>query len=434
MSRHSANHRFRLVATASAAALCLAVPTAVAQASSGHPAGGATTGSHPTAIPNPYGKFSQAALRVGQGKTPADRARIMARVTVDLPIEVAAYNVQPLWDQRITGKGTSIATIVSFGDPNIRAVIDAYDVRYGLPKAHVSILTPDGDVPCPPGQESTCAGWKGETDLDVEMYHTLAPGAHIFVVATPVAETLGIHGFPQMMKAIDYLLRHKTVQVISMSLAATEETFNSPDQIKSLDPTFRRAKVAGVPIVTSSGDAGATGPKRKGGVFNHRVTQWPASDRLVTAAGGTFLHFVDGHRTSPDTLVQLSGGGLSHVYKRPSWQDGVAHITKSPMRSLPDITMEGIRGTSQSAPLFAALLALATQENDGKPLGYLNPTLYKMGPQGKAVGIVDVTEGNNTWQGVEGYFCAKGFDIASAYGTFNAAKFVPALVAALNAS
>jgi len=77
---------------------------------------------------------------------------------------------------------------------------------------------------------------------------------------------------------------------------------------------------------------------------------------------------------------------------------------------------------------------LATQENDGKPLGYLNPTLYKMGPQGKAVGIVDVTEGNNTWQGVEGYFCAKGFDIASAYGTFNAAKFVPALVAALNAS
>jgi subtilase family serine protease len=356
----------------------------------------------------------------------------MAQVT-DLPFIVPAYDVQPLWKKGITGKGTSIATIVSFGDPDIQAVIDSYDARYGLPKAHVTILTPDGPVPCPPGQESTCAGWKGETDLDVEMYHTLAPGAHIYVVATPVAETLGIHGFPQMMKAIDYLIKHKTVQVISMSLAATENTFASAEQIKSLDPTFERAKAAGIPIVTSSGDSGATGPKRKGGVYGHRVTQWPASDPLVTAAGGTVIHWADGHRTAPDSLISLSGGGLSRVYARPSWQDGVKGITKSDMRSLPDITMLGTSGTSQSAPLFAALLALATQMNDGKPLGYLNPTLYQMGPQGKKVGIIDVTDGNNDWQGVKGYEATKGFDIPTAYGTFDGATFVPALVKALQA-
>jgi subtilase family serine protease len=151
----------------------------------------------------------------------------------------------------------------------------------------------------------------------------------------------------------------------------------------------------------------------------------------VTAAGGTAIHWSDGHRTSPDSLLNLSGGGLSHVYKRPRWQDSVKDITKSDMRSLPDITMEGIRGTSQSAPLFAALLALATQMNGGKPLGYLNPTLYKMGPLGKNVGIIDVTEGNNDWQGVNGYNAKRGFDIPTAYGTFNAARFVPALVKAL---
>lgn len=424
----STSRRTRLVAGIAAAGLALAVPAAAAQATT-HEAG---SSAKPTHWPNPYHKFSQAALAVGHGKTPADRARIMAQLT-DYPIEVPAYSVQPLWDKGITGKGTSIATIVSFGDPNIQAVIDAYDARYGLPKAHVTILTPLGDVTCPVGQEATCAGWKGETDLDIEMYHTLAPGAHLYVVATPVAETLGMQGFPKMMKAIDYLLENKTVQVISMSLAATEETFKSGDQIKTLDPTFERAKAAGVPIVTSSGDSGATGPHRGGGLYHHRVTQWPASDPLVTAAGGTAIHWSAGHRTSPDSLLNLSGGGFSGVYERPKWQDGVKDITKSNMRSLPDITMEGIRGTSQSAPLFAALLALATQMNDGKPLGFLNPTLYKMGPLGKKVGIIDVTEGNNDWQGVKGYDAKRGFDIPTAYGTFNAATFVPALVKAVQA-
>jgi len=409
----------------------LAIPAAAAQATSQGISSSAHQTTQQTHYPNPFHKFSQAALQVGHGKTPEDRARLMAQLT-DYPVEVPAYDVQPLWDKGITGKGTSIATIVSFGDPNIQAVIDAYDERYGLPKAHVTILTPDGDVSCPPGQESTCAGWKGETDLDIEMYHTLAPGAHLYVVATPVAETLGMHGFPKMMQAIDYLLEHKTVQVISMSLAATEETFKSGRQIKRLDPTFERAKAAGVPIVTSSGDSGATGPHRGGGVYGHRVVQWPASDPLVTAAGGTAIHWADGHRTSPDSLINLSGGGLSHVFERPSWQDSVKNITKSKMRSLPDITMEGVRGTSQSAPLFAALLSLATQANDGKPLGYLNPTLYQMGPQGTKVGIIDVTEGNNDWQGVKGYEATKGFDIPTAYGTFDAAKFVPALVDALH--
>lgn len=406
----------------------LAVPATTISALGGSSAG--SDGGH-SAMPT-SSKFSAAALAVGRGKTPADRARIMARVTADLPIQVAAYHVKPLWKQGITGKGVGIATIVSYGDPDIQAVIDDYDQRYGLPKAKVTILAPVGDPTCPPGHESTCASWAGETDLDVEMFHTLAPGAHIYVVATPVAETLGLHGFPEMMKAIDYIVKHKIVQVISMSLGATEETFKSGDQIKSLDPTMRRAKAAGVPIVAASGDYGASGPKRGGKYFTHRVVGWPASDPLVTAVGGTILHMSGTHRTAPDSLISFSGGGLSHVYARPAWQDSVKGITKSKMRSMPDITMEGIYGTSMAAPLFGGVLALATQANGGKPLGFLNPVLYKMGPSWKTDGLVDVTDGNNTYDGVTGYACAKGWDIASGYGTINAQKFVPALVKAIS--
>ena len=187
-----------------------------------------------------------------------------------------------------------------------------------------------------------CSGWKGETDLDIEMFHTLAPGAHIYVVATPVAETLGIHGFPQMMKAIDYLLKHQTVQVISMSLSATEETFksNRPDQEPRPDVRARegsrRARSWPRPATQ-----GATGPKKHGGVYNHRVVGFPASDPLVTAVGGTVLHFVDGHRTSPTASSSSPVAGSRTSTSRPSWQDGVKGITKSTMRSIPTSRWKG---------------------------------------------------------------------------------------------
>ena len=44
-------------------------------------------------------------------------------------------------------------------------------------------------------------GWAGETTLDVEYAHTVAPGASIVLVETPVSETEGVHGFPQIVAA-----------------------------------------------------------------------------------------------------------------------------------------------------------------------------------------------------------------------------------------
>ncbi|WP_345033667.1 hypothetical protein [Kutzneria kofuensis] len=142
----------------------------------------------------------------------------------------------------------------------------------------------------------------------------------------------------------------------------------------------------------------------------------------MTAVGGT-----NSVRNVPNTtLWPDSGGGLSKVYNRPSWQDSVSGITKSTKRSFPDITMEGTSGTSESSPLFAAVLALAAQAKGGR-LGQVNTALYT----GKLAGVVDVTSGNNTFNGVTGFAAAKGFDIVSGWGTIDAAKFVPSLVAAL---
>ena len=44
-------------------------------------------------------------------------------------------------------------------------------------------------------------GWAVEAWLDVEYAHAMAPGAKILLVETPVAETEGIVGFPEIVEA-----------------------------------------------------------------------------------------------------------------------------------------------------------------------------------------------------------------------------------------
>jgi hypothetical protein len=61
----------------------------------------------------------------------------------------------------------------------------------------------------------------------------------------------------------------------------------------------------------------------------------------------------------------------------------------------------------------------------------INPGLYLLGALGQhgqhGTGIVDVTSGNNSFAGVTGFDAGNGYDLASGWGTIDAAKFVPAL-------
>src|SRR6185437_14082922 len=140
--------------------------------------------------------------------------------------------------------------------------------------------------------------------------------------------------------------------------------------------------------------------------------------------------------------IFAEGAGFSAVYPRPAYQAGVTRITHSAWRSVPDITMDAQSGTSESAPMVAGVLALATQLNHGRNLGPINPVLYDiLGPKGTHAGLSDVVSGNNsvidpkTGQVlVQGFTAAPGFDVASGWGTVDASTFVPALVAATRAT
>jgi subtilase family serine protease len=406
-----------------------------------------------------------------------------------------AYDLDPLLDRGITGRGETIVIVDAFGSPSIRSDLRAFDKAFGLPDPpSFQVITPEGPITTnpsnctltyTPGGPDLCSdyyGWTDETSLDVEWSHVMAPGANILLVETPMTETEGIYGFPQIVAAENYVIDHHLGQVISQSFGATEETFSSPHQIYSLRSAYINAEEHGVTVLGASGDYGSTdfycdpsngcaNPTNATCCYATPVTSWPASDPLVTAVGGTQLHLdADGNRTAPDNVwndsdISLggtdqatccaSGGGLSTVFSRPDFQDEVARIVGN-SRGVPDISMSAavngavdfydttdpgvggwgiVGGTSEASPLFSGVVALADQEA-GHSLGYLNPELYNLGERGWNSGIVPIFKGNNTFSfynasgtlvTVPGFSANGYYNDATGWGTVNAALFVPAL-------
>ena len=372
----------------------------------------------------------------------------------------AAYQLGPLTARGIDGSRQTIVIIDSFGSPTIAADLAFFDHYFGLPAPpSVRVIQPAGPVPAFDVHDSNRLGWAGETTLDVEWAHVMAPGASIVLVETPTSEDEGTTGFPQIVTAEDYVLHHKLGQVISESFAATEQTFPSVSSIMSFRGPYQLAARDHVTVVAATGDTGATSDQyNMRDLYTSRAVSWPATDPLVTAVGGTELSLRhDGTRTVPDQAWSGSGGGMSIAFARPAFQDGVSSVTGD-ARGVPDVSMDASCrsavaiygsfyasggqwnpecGTSLSAPLFAGIVALADQyAGHGKAhgLGLINPALYRIAARHEP-GVVGVRTGNNTQtfaQGgrqytVAGYAAGPGYNLVTGLGTINAASFVPEL-------
>jgi subtilase family serine protease len=257
---------------------------------------------------------------------------------------------------------------------------------------------------------------------------------------------------PELMKAVEYIAQNHLASTISISDGTGEASYsNGKEEVTAQDPGELAAAAAGIPLLVATGDCGVVQnlPSASGQCGD--VSQGPDTaawddSPWVTAVGGSVpnVSTTDGQKLGPDPLWDEApfseGAGYSSVFARPGYQNGVAGITKSPMRSVPDLTMDAQDGTSEAAPMLNGVLALATQLNH-ENLGPINPLLYGvLGPRGARAGIADVISGNNsatTETGtvtVPGFSAAPGFDVASGWGTVNAATFVPSLVAATRAS
>jgi subtilase family serine protease len=287
--------------------------------------------------------------------------------------------------------------------------------------------------------------------LDVASVHLIAPYARIVISATPADTEITDDAAsqvapPEMMKAVEYIARHHLANVISISDGTGESSYShGRPEILAQDPGELTAAAAGIPLLVATGDCGVVQnlPVANGqceDVTHYRDTAAWDDSPWVTAVGGTTPNLSStGKRLGSDPLWNQqpfsSAAGFSKVFRRPAYQNDVAHITHSDWRSVPDLVMDARNGTSEASPLLAGVLALATQANHGN-VGPINPAVYSvLGPAGKRDGIVDVIHGNDSsvlpnGKVVPGFSAKKGFDIASGWGTVNAALFVPSLVAA----
>ncbi len=212
-----------------------------------------------------------------------------------------AYGVDSLNRRGLTGAGTTIVLVDSYGSPTIQSDLQMFDQENNLPAPpSFDIIRPEGPPPPYNGAINDDSGWAIETSLDVEYSHAMAPGANILLVETPVDETeglqglQGLQGLPQMMQAEDYVIDHHLGDVISQSFGATELTFQDtngnfdPGQILGQRYAFENAYAHGVTVRAASGDAGATDYELNvTDFYPFRVIDWPSSDPLVTSVGGT---------------------------------------------------------------------------------------------------------------------------------------------------
>ncbi|HEX5191191.1 MAG TPA: S53 family peptidase [Solirubrobacteraceae bacterium] len=411
------------------------------------------------------------------------QCRQRAHISCYTPAQLhRAYDLRALYAKGLQGQGSTIVIVDPIGSPTIAHDLAVFDKAFGVPAPpRLRIIQPAGRVPPFRASNSAMVDKAGETTLDVEWSHAIAPKAKIVLVETPVMEQPNTQGFPRLMAAERFVIDHDLGDVISQSFSLPEQNF-FPGEIRALRRTDIDAERHHVTVLAASNDTGVAGPNRAGRLNPRRVVQWPASDPLVTAVGGTELHLdAGGQRTSPDTVWNdtydaavsalfgntppdpwASNGGVSRVFARPGYQRSVRAIVGD-RRGVPDISMSAafsgsvidyasfpgqpagwdvVGGTSEAAPEFAGIVALADQYARTRlhhhRLGLINPALYELDAR-HAPGIVDVTRGNNTVAfptpagkivTVRGYRARRGYDLATGIGTVDAARFVPELARA----
>src|SRR5262249_29634675 len=179
---------------------------------------------------------------------------------------------------------------------------------------------------------------------------------------------------PEIMKSVEFISSHHLANVMSISDGSGETTYPAgPAQITSQNAAELTAAANGVPVLVATGDCGVVQNLAVAIAQCQHTSATPDTaarddSPWVTAVGGSVpdLDRNTGQRLGPDPVWHVhgafaEGAGYSSVFPRPSYQNGVAGITRSPMRSVPDITLDSQDGTSESAPLMAGVLALATQ-------------------------------------------------------------------------
>ncbi|HLJ67713.1 MAG TPA: S53 family peptidase [Chloroflexota bacterium] len=344
------------------------------------------------------------------------------------PAQIAtAYQIAPLYKSGITGSGQRIAFIeLDRFDP---IDLQMFGAAAGLPAFAVKESYAGG--------KAFALVQAGETTMDLEWAHAIAPGAALSVYYLKNAKAT-VAGWKELAQTIDQVTKSGT-RILSMSFGAC--TLGSGYEV--VKQALARALKAGVSVFVSSGDSGSfPGPPQQCGA--QPGVAYPAGDPSVVAVGGTTLLLNTDDSRYAEAAWGLSGGGKAKPLPRPAWQV-TPNLLPGKYRYVPDVafladTRTGVAmyyggswmlggGTSLGAPVWAAIWALIRQ--DAKQAGKLFPTapklLYQIGnsPTNPRA-FNDITIGAN------GHYQANiGWDPVTGWGTPIVDKLANAVLARL---
>jgi kumamolisin len=333
------------------------------------------------------------------------------------------------------GAGQTIG-IIELGGGYRAADLNTYFSGLGIKTPAVKSVSVDGGANQPGVDKNS----DGEVMLDIEVAGSVAPGARIVVYFAPNTDQ-GFHD------AITTAV-HDTVNkpsVISISWGGPEDSWTQQASNAMLAACTDAAAV-GVTVTAAAGDDGATD-----GVSDNKLhVDLPACLPPVLGCGGTRLDSSHGTITNETVWNELAqnegatGGGVSRIFPLPSYQ-GSAQVpvhpeTKFAGRGVPDVAGDAdpvtgyqvrvdgknlvIGGTSAVAPLWAGLIAVINQQL-GKPVGFVNPALYRIGTSA----FRDIATGNNN-----GYQATINWDACTGLGSPNGAALLKALQGAAAAT
>jgi kumamolisin len=357
---------------------------------------------------------------------------------------LTAYNASPLTKAGDTGQGETVVFMEIGGFLQSDFTTFAKDEK--LPPFKVTLI----------GKNT---GFNSETTMDIETVHEIAPQAHLvyfnlnsIATATSYADALS--------QAFSDAAAQYPGAIFSMSLGICEtdtQAFDASD-LEVLNAAVASIEAKGSTVFASSGDSGGLDCTPDADFGDPPQSSFegvvePADLPAVTGTGGTSIttdakgNYVGETTWSEPFLSQGTGGGVSQVFKRPSWQTGPGtggQIDANNGREVPDVSSDANPatgnfiiedgrpevggGTSLAAPSWAGFTALFDaylSANHDPPVGFFNPILYKLADSSVPYRpFHDITVGGNDY-----YVATPGYDMSSGLGSPNVYNLARDLVA-----
>jgi subtilase family serine protease len=315
----------------------------------------------------------------------------------------------------LTGAGQSLGLLEYYGTD--LADLDTYFTNAGQTNnVPITLVSTDGTstVCKEPGCDDT------EQTIDMTQAIGMAPGLASLVMYVGSTDTAILNAMA-------------TASPLNAQLSSSW-TWRPADP-STIDPIFEEFAAQGQNYFQAAGDSGK---------WSARSEIWPADSAYVTSVGGTDLETASaGGPWASETVWSDGGGGISpDGIAIPTWQvttaAGCSNCSQT-LRNGPDVsansnftfyvcadqttcTANDYGGTSFATPMWAGYLALVNQKRayEGeKPIGFINPLLYKIG-----LSAVYTTDFHDITVGTNGYEATAGYDLATGWGSPNGSNLI----------